>query len=248
MDIQGKVAIVTGGGSGIGRATAVALDAAGAAVVIADVDEIGGKETGGMLRRSLFVPTDVTRIDAVRALFEAAEREFGGVDIVHNNAGLLCGEPLWPDTPVERALRLVEVNLGGVVVVLRLAIDALRKRGGGVVVNTASLAAVYPLAEDPPYAATKAAVAMLTRSSAGLASEGIRVNAVLPPLIDTPMVARSGDGTRPAQWVDNLTSIIPLHQPEEVAAVVLDLITDDSLAGHLGTLPQYQGMLANLGF
>ena len=197
MQIEGKVAVVTGAGSGIGRATARALARAGAVVVVADVDEAGGSETVGLVHdaggHAGFRRTDVTEPRSLEATFAAVEADHGGLDIVHNNAGLVCGEPLWPDITPETLLRVMAVNLGGVVVGTRLAIPALRRRGGGAIVNTASMAALYPLTPDPIYSATKAGVAMFTRACAPLAEEGIRVNAVLPGLVDTPLLPKSGD-------------------------------------------------------
>src|SRR3972149_6844095 len=120
MDITGKVAIVTGAGSGIGRASALRLARAGAA----------------------FVRADVTSEKDVGAMIEFAERTYGGLDILHNNAGIITGPPRWPDTEPERWTRLLDINLKGVILGTQLAIPALRRRGGGVIVHTASLAGI----------------------------------------------------------------------------------------------------------
>ena len=243
MQIEGKVAVVTGAGSGIGRATARALARAGAVVVVADVDEAGGSETVGLVHdaggHAGFRRTDVTEPRSLEATFAAVEADHGGLDIVHNNAGLVCGEPLWPDITPETLLRVMAVNLGGVVVGTRLAIPALRRRGGGAIVNTASMAALYPLTPDPIYSATKAGVAMFTRACAPLAEEGIRVNAVLPGLVDTPLLPKSGDGERWADWAQLAERVMGLLSPDDVAAAVLDLIRDDAVAEErvVGTPP-----------
>jgi len=243
VQIEGKVAVVTGAGSGIGRATARALARAGAVVVVADVDEAGGSETVGLVHdaggHAGFRRTDVTEPRSLEATFAAVEADHGGLDIVHNNAGLVCGEPLWPDITPETLLRVMAVNLGGVVVGTRLAIPALRRRGGGAIVNTASMAALYPLTPDPIYSATKAGVAMFTRACAPLAEEGIRVNAVLPGLVDTPLLPKSGDGERWADWAQLAERVMGLLSPDDVAAAVLDLIRDDAVAEErvVGTPP-----------
>jgi len=244
MDLEAKVAVVTGAGSGIGRASAVAFGGAGCSVVVADIDEVGGAETVGLVHdagaAATFVRADVTEPRSLEAMFAAAEATYGGVDIVHNNAGLVCGEPLWPDITPETLLRVMNVNLGGVVLGTRLAIPFLRRRGGGAIVNTASMAALYPMAVDPIYSATKAGVTMFTRACAELASEGIRVNSVLPGLVDTPLLPKSGDGERWADWAYASRDVMGLLQAEEVAEAVLALVRDDTAVAHervVGTLP-----------
>ncbi len=244
MEISGKVAIVTGAGSGIGRATALALARAGATVVVADVDDIGGSETVGLVHdaggTATYVRTDVTEPRSLEALFESVEAEHGGIDILHNNAGLVSGEPLWPDITPETLLRVMNVNLGGVVLGTRMVIPAMRRRGGGAIVNTASMAALFPMAVDPIYSATKAGVTMFSRACAPLAEEGIRVNSVLPGLVDTPLLPKSGDGVRWADWAILSKEHMGLLDPADVAQVVLDLIRDDTAVSEervVGTLP-----------
>jgi NAD(P)-dependent dehydrogenase (short-subunit alcohol dehydrogenase family) len=173
-------------------------------------------------------------------MFAAAQSEFGGVDIVHNNAGLVCGEPLWPDITPETLLRVMNVNLGGVVLGTRLAIPYLRRRDGGAIVNTASMAALFPMTVDPIYSATKAGVTMFTRACSELATEGIRVNSVLPGLVDTPLLPKTGDGESWADWAHASKELMGLLQAEEVAEVVLDLVRDDTAVAEervVGNLP-----------
>lgn len=244
MDPAGKVAVVTGAGSGIGRATALALAGAGATVVVADVDEAGAAETVGLVHdaggRASSRRTDVTEPRSLEALFAEVEAEHGGLDIVHNNAGLVSGEPLWPDITPETLLRVMNVNLGGVVLGTRLAIPPLRRRGGGAIVNTASMAALFPMTVDPIYSATKAGVTMFTRACAPLAEEGIRVNSVLPGLVDTPLLPKSGDGERWADWAYAAERFMGLLSPDDIAAAVLDLVRDDAAVAEervVGTLP-----------
>ncbi|HEY8218100.1 MAG TPA: SDR family oxidoreductase [Acidimicrobiia bacterium] len=245
MELQGRVAVVTGAGSGIGRATALAFAREGTAVLIADVDDAGGEGTVGLVHdlggSAEFVRTDVTEPRSLEAMFETAEAEFGGVDIVHNNAGLVCGEPLWPDITPETLLRVMSVNLGGVVIGTRLAIPVLRRRGGGAIVNTASMAALFPMTVDPIYSATKAGVMMFTRACAPLAEEGIRVNCVLPGLVDTPLLPKSGDGERWADWAYAARDHMGLMDADVVAEAVLDLVRDDDAVAQervVGALPE----------
>lgn len=232
MEIAGKVALVTGAASGIGRATALALAREGASVAVADVDAAGGEETVRQIRAiggtASCIEADVSTPEGIRAMFQAVEQAFGGVDIVHNNAGIMTMDvPGWPDASLERIHLVVNVNVAGVLMGTRAAIDALRKRGGGVVVNTASIAALVPLPNDPIYAASKAAVAHFTRSCAGLEkSEGIRIGAVLPGMVDTPIIRKTGDGAEPAAWLRPFLEAVPLLAPEAVAREVLELIRD----------------------
>ncbi len=246
-EIAGRVAVVTGAGSGIGRASALALAAAGAAVVLADVDEAGASETLGLIHDSdgegMVVRTDVAEARSVEACFATAETSYGGIDIVHNNAGLVSGYPVWPEITPETLLRVMNVNLGGVVLGTRLALPALRRRNGGVIINTASMAAIFPLVEDPIYSATKAAVVMFTRACASLAQEKIRVNVVLPGLVDTPLLPKTGDGSEWAQWANDAKDLMGLLSADDVARVVLELIEDpDAVAEEriVGLVPEIE--------
>ena len=242
-DLEGKVALVTGGGSGIGRATAVALAEAGASVVIADVDEDGGRETARLLEeaagRAAFVRTDVSRWEEIERMVAFSEETFGGLDILHNNAGINAGWPRFPEAPRERWDRTVAVNLWAVIAGTDEAVPALRRRGGGVIVNTASLAGLIAYDQDPIYAATKHGVVGLTRALAFLKDEAnIRVNCVCPSFVDTPLPRRRLDsmtGEERARW-EGVLARIPMIPPSEVADAVLDIVRDDSLAGQVMAL------------
>ena len=237
MEIKDKVALITGASSGIGRATALRLGREGAAVVVADVDETGGRETVSMIEtdggRAAFVRADVIDADDTQAMIAFAEETFGGLDILHNNAGILTGQPGFPDAELERWSRVVATNLRGVILGTQYGIAAMRKRGGGVIVNTASLAGIIGFAMDPVYAATKGGVVMFTTSLAPLKDElNIRVNCVCPGIVDTPMLQGSEDETSETRRsIEELLGERPLIQPEEIADAVVELIRDDSLAG-----------------
>lgn len=247
MEIAGRVAIVTGAAAGIGSACARSLAGLGASVIVADVDEPGGQDTVAAINevggRSYFVRTDVTRLADLTSMFDAASAQFGGLDILCNNAGVVCGTPLWPATAPEVLAAQVAVNLTSVILGTRLAIDRFGPEHGGVVVNVASLGALLPLEDEPGYSATKAGVVMFTRACGALRrSHGIRVNAVLPALVDTALLAKSGDGSTEAAWAQQAREILPLLSPDDVAEAVVDMVTDDSLAGQyriVGELPDF---------
>lgn len=236
MDITGKVAIVTGGAAGIGRATAVALAKKGvASIALADIDEIGGAETAALARLegadARFHLVDVTDPAALSLLFAQAQHDFGLIDIVFNNAGVVSGEPAWPESSLARLKHVIDVNLSGVVLGTRLAIEAMRG-DGGVIVNTASLAAIHHLVEDPVYTATKAAVVAFTQSCGGLAeSMGIRVNAVCPGITATPLLEKTGNGLEPAAWLRRYLDKTDALSAAVIAAAVIDFIEDETKAG-----------------
>ena len=236
MQLVGKVALVTGAGAGIGRASAEAFAAVGASVVVVDLDEAAAIATVDQIRaasgEAVAVQADVSLAADIRRMFDEATRVFGGVDIVHNNAGLISGEPLWPDGSLERVAAVIAVNLGGVAMGTQQGIIELRKRGGGVIINTASVAALGPLPSDPVYSATKAGVVRIVESCVGFAAEGIRVNAVLPGMVDTDMTMKhTGDGTRSAAWLGPVLASTLLLSAAEIAAVVLELVCDDTAVG-----------------
>jgi NAD(P)-dependent dehydrogenase (short-subunit alcohol dehydrogenase family) len=182
------VALITGGASGIGAAVARRLAARGTSVVVADVDtdraESVAAEIGGA-----FVPCDVRDLDANRAAVAATVDRFGGLDLAFLNAGITTGTTLGEDFDVERYRRAMSVNLDGVVYGVVAALPALRGRGGGDIVATASLAGLTAVPFDPVYGANKHAVVGLVRALGPIhESEGIRVNAVCPSFAETPII------------------------------------------------------------
>jgi NAD(P)-dependent dehydrogenase (short-subunit alcohol dehydrogenase family) len=238
MDITNKVALVTGGGSGIGRASAVRLAAEGASVVVVDVDESGGNDTVAQIEsakgKAAFVRADVTSVDEVRRMIEFAEQTYGGLDILHNNAGIITGQPRYPDNEPEHWIRMLDINLRGVILGTQFGIHAMRKRGGGAIVNTASMAGIgYGFAPNPVYSASKGGVVLFTASMGPWKDEAnIRVNCICPGVVDTPMFRGArGVGPELQQALNERLAGLKLITPEEIADVVVEFVRDDSLAG-----------------
>lgn len=237
MEIAGKVAIVTGAASGIGRATAVALARAGArGLVLADIDSAGAEASCELVAaaadgcRAICVQTDVTALASLEAMYETALAEFGSFDIVFNNAGIVSGPPPFPDTDPQRVKLVIDIDLTSVIVSTQLAVRHLRGRGG-VIINTASTGGLNPYLADAPYAAAKAGVIMFSRSCKDLHDgANIRVNAVCPGVTETPILEKLGGGSRP-DWLTPIMENIQVLTPDDIAAAVLDIIADDSMAG-----------------
>ncbi|MFB4312603.1 SDR family NAD(P)-dependent oxidoreductase [Actinomadura sp. 21ATH] len=239
-DFTGKVALVTGGGSGIGRATALAFARANATVVVsgrspeplAETVDLIEKEGG----RAAAIPADVTDAAEVRNLVDATVRDHGGLDIAFNNAGAFSAAPV-ADMDEDAWNALLATNITGVFLPMKYEIARMRENGGGVIVNTSSnIGAHRRLPGTGAYAATKAAVSALTRTAAleNIAA-GIRVNAVSPGPIDTTMSLLPGETeTQRADRMKTATPIGRVGTLEEAAAAVLWLASPASsyVVGH----------------
>lgn len=227
MEIDGKIAVVTGAAAGIGLAVAGALAEEGAAVVIADVDPDEGRRTAEELG-GRFVQADVLIDDDLRALIAAAE----GLEILVNNAGGAPG-PNYPEAPIEHWSRTLDLNLRSAMVATQLALEAMP--GGGAIVNVSSMAGygLFPHGA-PEYAAAKAGLMRLTGALSPLGtSAGVRVSCVCPDWVDTPAVHRSL-----ASMTDEERAEVPeLVSADEIAGLVLALISDDTSAGRVVIRP-----------
>jgi NAD(P)-dependent dehydrogenase (short-subunit alcohol dehydrogenase family) len=225
-----KVAVVTGGASGIGRACAELLGVGGAHVVVADVDEPRGLATAAAIDSAEFVALDVSSAAAVEREIGAIAERHGRLDILVNCAGIVSGQPDFPETPLDRVEQLIAVNVTGTIAATQVAMRAMG--GDGVVVNISSTAALAAAHPDPVYAASKAAVKTFTEQCAPLAAtHGVRVNAVLPGAVDTPIIAKTGDDGAPASWLRPRLDTVELLSPGAIAAAVLELVEDDAASG-----------------
>jgi len=237
MRFEGKTAVVTGAGSGFGEAIATRFAREGARVVLADVNEEGGQRVTSAITReggaARFIRTDVSRSAEVKAMIDLAVAAFGGLDILVNNAGFSHRTmPLW-ELPEEEYERVFATNVRGVYLGCKFAVPVMKERGGGVIVNTASIGAVAPRPGITAYNATKGAVVTLTRGLAGeVAPFKIRVNAVNPVAAETGfMKGAVGFEKLPDEFRKQLVSTIPLGrltEPRDVAAAVLFLASPDA--------------------
>ena len=236
-ELQGKVAVVTGAGGGIGRATSLELARGGASLVLVDVDERTLTETEEAVRQTgaavLSVRADVSRSEDVRHYVSAAIDEFGRIDVFFNNAGVEGPIADLVDYPEEEFERVYATNLRGVFLGLKYVLAVMLEQGSGSIINTASLAAHVGLATSSGYVASKHGVLGLTRTAAAeVGGRGVRVNAVSPGVIDTRMtraLAEAFSKENPsARWDDMLASfpIKRMGTPEEIAAVVRFLASD----------------------
>jgi NAD(P)-dependent dehydrogenase (short-subunit alcohol dehydrogenase family) len=232
MDIRGKTAIVTGAAAGIGRATAVMLAAKGAGeILLVDID-VPGLEGTERLVRELGANASVHRLDlADIAGTEAWFRAHGGVDILHNNAGVVSGGAQFPEAGPARLQWIIDVNLTSLVTATEIAAQAMRDRGGGVIVNTVSTVALGTGFYDAMYATTKAGVMMFTRCCAGLQAKwNVRVVGMLPGLVDTPILKKTGSNG-PSDWMLQVLANNEACTPEDIAEGVRALIDDESRVG-----------------
>jgi len=223
---KNKVALVTGGASGIGRAVALALAREGATVVVSDQQKEAGAQTVALVcalgAQACFVATDVSLAADCEALVAQTLKQYGRLDVACNNAGIGGATAPTADYPLEAWDRVIGINLSGVFYGMKYQIPAMLKTGGGTIVNTASVLGVVALAGSPAYTAAKHGVIGLTQAAAlEYSALGVRVNAIGPGFIHTPMVLAL------EQDVATHTALVAAHaigrlgRPEEVAELVV---------------------------
>jgi len=231
MDFTGRVALVTGGGSGIGRATAGLFAKRGGAVLVADIDEAAAKATAEVIThaggRAEAVRCDVTAWEQIQAAVDRARKGFSRLDVVTNCAGILRGHYL-EETPEAEWRQVLDVNLTGAFLVTKAALKAMREQGGGSIVHIASRMAIRVKEGHGSYAASKAGILQLTQMAAlEGAPHGIRVNCVIPGFVDSPMT-RTGYGDDAFEGWNKVCPLGRAGTPEDIARAMLFLASDDA--------------------
>ncbi|MEH6550224.1 MAG: SDR family oxidoreductase [Pseudomonadales bacterium] len=232
--VSGKVIIVTGGGSGMGRADSIRLADEGAKIVVTDLNEASAKETAAIIGdAAIYMSHNVANESDWEAVIAKTVETFGRLDVLVNNAGVMkMGSVL--DTTLEDWRFLHSVNNDGVFLGCKHAIPAMEASGGGgSIINMSSVAALHGMSFIAGYSASKGAVRALTKSVALLCKErnnGIRCNSIHPDGVKTPMVVKvfSGEDTATQAEVDAMGEAVPMAEPEEIAALVLYLASDES--------------------
>ena len=231
-----KICVITGGGSGIGQATALCFAAEGAKVVVADINPNAASETSRLIEKNgaaaLAVTVDVTQAASVQKMLHKAVEVFGRIDVLVNNAGFGLAATV-EETDEADWDRLMAVNLKGVFLGCKYVVPIMRRQGGGVIVNTASVLALVGVPDRAAYCASKGGVAALTRAVAlDHVRDGIRVNCVAPGSVETPywtdIFAKSNDVAALRKNLEQRHPMERLARPEEIAKAILFLASDES--------------------
>ena len=240
QQFSGKVALVTGGASGLGRVSAIALAKEGARVVVVDVMVSEGEATAHTIteagRRAIFVKTDVTKSSEVEAMVQATVKAFGRLDFALNNAGIDGVRARAADYPEDVWHQVIALNLTGVFLCMKFELAVMARQGSGVIINMSSVAGVTGFPGHAAYTASKHGVIGLTRTAAiDYAKAGIRVNAICPAYTRTPMLTRILE--KNPEFEEKLISRVPLRRlgtAEEIAQAVIYLFSDAAafITGH----------------
>lgn len=238
--LEGKIALVTGAGSGIGRAAALAFAREGAKVVVADIVADGGKETLRLIEegggKGFFIEGDVSSSTDVQTIVQAAVETYGRLDCAFNNAGIEGAQAPTAECTEENWDRVLTINLKGAWLCMKHEIPIMLEQGGGAIVNTASVAGLVGFPNISAYNASKGGVIQLTKTAAlEYAKDGIRVNAVCPGVIRTPMIERFfGESPEAEAQFVAMEPVGRMGLPEEIAEAVIWLCSDAAsfVTGH----------------
>ncbi|MEE6449394.1 glucose 1-dehydrogenase [Gottfriedia acidiceleris] len=233
MRLKDKVAVITGGGSGIGRATAIRFAKEGAKIVIADINEDTSEETLGFIKEqnlgAIFIKTNVAESKSIQNLMKRAVEHFGRIDILFNNAGIGNSEVRSVDLAEEEWDQVMDINLKSVFLGIKYAIPELKKSGNGVIINTASLLGLKGRKYVSAYNASKGGVVLLTQNAAlEYGKYNIRVNAIAPGIIDTNIIKEWKNDERKWPILSRSNALGRIGTPDEVASAALFLASDEA--------------------
>jgi NAD(P)-dependent dehydrogenase (short-subunit alcohol dehydrogenase family) len=234
MKLKDKVALITGAGSGIGRATALLFAKEGAKVVVVDANKDTARGTVDLIKKNggeaIFIKADVSKSGEVQNMIKETVKKYGRLDVLYNNAGIEGEQAPTAECSENNFDRVIAVNLKGEFLGMKYGIQQMLKQGGGVMINTSSVAGLVGFSGIPAYCASKGGIIQLTRTAAlEYATRNIRVNAICPGLIWTPMIERfSGKNEETIKQFSEMEPVKRMGKPEEVAALALFLASDDS--------------------
>jgi 3-oxoacyl-[acyl-carrier protein] reductase len=236
MKLNGKIALITGAGSGMGRASALLFSDEGAKVSVVDINAENGQDTSRQIKEqgkeSIFIQADVSKENDVKEMIRGTVDAYGKIDILFNNAGIPMAFTSLEEVTVDQWDRIMDVNAKGVFMACKYGFPIMKKQGGGVIINTASISGIRPRPGLSPYAASKGAVITLTKELAvELAPYKIRVNCINPVSAETPMLNEFLGNKNLEEGRKAVISTIPLGrmaQPEDIAYAALYLASDDS--------------------
>ncbi|MGJ7912743.1 SDR family NAD(P)-dependent oxidoreductase [Neobacillus sp. LXY-1] len=233
MRLRGKIAVVTGGGSGIGRATAIKFAHEGAKIAVADVDSVSGEQTVSLIKQTggtaIFIKTDVANSKQVQELIQMTTNTYGALHIMFNNAGIGNSEVRSDELAEEEWDQVIDINLKGVFLGIKYAVPELKKAGGGVIINTSSLLGLKGQKYMSAYNASKGGVVILTKNAAlEYGKYNIRVNAIAPGVIDTKIIDNWKQNERKWPIISSANALGRIGTPEEVANAVAFLASDEA--------------------
>jgi NAD(P)-dependent dehydrogenase (short-subunit alcohol dehydrogenase family) len=233
-EFNGKTALVTGAGSGIGRATALAFAKYGARVVVADLNQAGGRETVEMIHErfhgeAAFIGVDISDPGQVQAMLAETVQTFGSLHYACNNAGVAGEQGTTADYSLDDWRRVIDTNLTGTWLCMKYELPEILKAGGGAIVNVSSILGQSGFANAPAYTASKHGILGLTKTAAlEYATQNVRINAVCPAVIETPMIGPIREDAEMLAAMKAMHPINRLGQPEEVAEAIVWLCADES--------------------